>query len=139
MAPTAPALFVFIVTLESGAVDRQHIADENPAEDDPRRLQAALGYLFTPVVPLIILTGDSGTDHWVRRHAVQSLIWSGPFLLLLIGVMFGLIVLIRTNFLFICLLPAVLFVPFLPGALWARRVYLGDEVSIPIISGLGER
>ena len=120
-------------------MDRKTDVDETPADDDPRRLQAALGYLFTPIVPLIMLTGDANADRWVRRHAVQSLIWSVPFLLLLIGVVVGLIVLIRANFLFICLLPVALFVPFLPGALWARRVYLGDEVSIPIISGLGEQ
>ncbi|CAN5801712.1 hypothetical protein BH23CHL2_BH23CHL2_28990 [soil metagenome] len=108
--------------------------ESTPPDDDPRRIQAALGYLFTPVVPLLNMTGDASSDPWVRRHAVQSLIWSGPFVLLLVATVLLVVILINSNFLFICLMPVLLLVPFAPGALWARRIYLGGEVSIPIIA-----
>lgn len=108
--------------------------DEIPADDDPRRLAAALGYLFTPVVPLINMTGESGNERWMRYHSVQALLWSGPFILLLAAAVIALVLLASSNFLYICLMPVLILVPFVPGAIWARRIYLGDEVAIPILS-----
>ena len=104
-----------------------------PGEEDPRRLVAALGYIFTPVVPLISMTSAGGTDRWTRYHAVQALLWSGPFAVLLVASILLLVLLTQGNVLFICLLPIMLAAPFAPGSLWARRIYLGGEVSIPII------
>ncbi len=108
--------------------------DERPPDDDPRRLAAALGYLFTPVVPLVNLTGDSGSERWMRYHTVQALLWSGPFLVLLASAIIALVLLASSNFLYICLMPLLILVPFAPGAFWARRIYLGGEVTIPILS-----
>ena len=111
-------------------------ATGRPPDDDPRRLQAALGYLFTPVVPLLNLSNSDPDDNWTRRQARQAMYWSGPFFLLLIASIGGLVALMALNFLFVCLMPVVILVPFVPGAIWARRVYLGDEVSIPVIRNL---
>jgi uncharacterized membrane protein len=103
------------------------------ADDDPRRLAAALGYLFTPIVPIINISGEGNNDKWLRYHSVQALLWSGPFLILFIATLVIFILFISSNIFFICLLPIVILLPFLPGAIWARSVYLGDEVSIPVI------
>ena len=104
-----------------------------PPADDPRRLGAALGYLFTPVVPLLNLTASRQSDPFVRRHAVQALLWSGPFVLLLAVTVVMLVLLVRGNFLFICLMPLAIMLPFIPGAIWARRIYLGGDVTIPLL------
>jgi uncharacterized membrane protein len=105
----------------------------DPAADDPRRLAAALGYLFTPVVPLLNLSAARDSDPFVRRHALQALLWCGPFVILLTLAVFLLVLLVRGNFLFICLMPLAIMLPFAPGAIWARRVYLGGDVTIPVI------
>jgi hypothetical protein len=36
-------------------------------------------------------------------------------------------------------MPLSMALPFAPGAIWARRIYLGGEVSIPLIAGRVER
>ena len=117
---------------EDGSLDQE--TNGVPDEDDPRRLAAALGYLFTPVVPLLNMSNPDREDRWMRFHSVQALVWSGPFILLLIVTFLLFILLVRSNIFFICLLPIVFLVPFAPGwDMGARRIYLGDEVSIPII------
>ncbi|MEZ4521134.1 MAG: hypothetical protein R3A46_05765 [Thermomicrobiales bacterium] len=112
------------------------VRSENPRDDDPRRLRAAFGYLFTPLVPILNMTGDGAGDRWMRYHSVQALLWSGPFILLLAGVIILMIALVSSNFLFICLLPVSILIPFLPGMYWARKIYLGGEVRVPGISSL---
>ena len=71
----------------------------------------------------------------MQRHTDQALLWFGPFLILLIATVLVLLALVRSNFLFICLTPVMFMLPFVPGAFWARKIYLGDEVSIPVIGG----
>ncbi len=110
-----------------------------PADDDPRRLAAAFGYLATPVVPIVNMTGAGPRDSWMRYHSLQALFWSGPFILLLVASIVGLFILVKGNFLFICLMPLIFMAPFVPGAYWARRIYIGEEVAIPIIASRAMR
>lgn len=110
--------------------------DTAPAEDDPRRLAAALGYLFTPVVPLLNLSANRESDPFIRRHALQALLWTGPFVILLALTVLILVLLVQGNFLFICFLPLAIILPFIPGAIWARRIYLGGDVSIPLLGSM---
>jgi uncharacterized membrane protein len=99
-----------------------------------RRMTAAMGYLVTPMVPVVVLLGDTQRDPYQRRHAVQALLWSGPFVLLLI-VAVGLLIALSDNFVVaLCLSPIVVALPFVPGAIWARRVFLGGDVTIPLVS-----
>jgi hypothetical protein len=44
----------------------------------------------------------------------------------------------RLDFLAICLAPFLLLVPFVPGAIWARQVYLSRPVRIRLISPLAD-
>lgn len=105
-----------------------NIVQREPRPD--QRLVAALGYLVTPVVPLMVRS-KAGDDPFLMHHARQGLIWAVPFLLLLVIVTVGMIALIRSETLFICLLPFALLLPFAPGGYWAMRVYTGREVRFP--------
>jgi len=99
-----------------------------------RRLTAAMGYLVTPMVPIVVLLGDAKRDPYQRRHAVQALLWSGPFVLLLAAAVVMLIVFSGNFLVALCLSPIVVALPFVPGAIWARRVFLGGDVTIPLLS-----
>lgn len=107
----------------------------DPATPD-KRMIAALGYLFTPMVPLVALRGGED-DPFIRKHARQALLWAVPFILLLVAMIVVMIVAIRTDILFVCLSPFVFLLPFCPGAIWAKRVYFGNDVTFPF--GLGRR
>lgn len=75
----------------------------------------------------------------MHRHAVQALLWSIVFLLLLGAFCVAAIALLRATLLALCLLPFLFLVPFAPGAYWGRRVYLTGDVAIPILTPLAER
>lgn len=100
---------------------------------------AAIGYVFTPVVPLIVLTSDMKRDRFMRRHAGQALVWSVGLILGFILVILAAIWMLRTELLLICLFPALLPLPFLPGAWWGWRVYRGEDPRPPIIAPLAAR
>jgi uncharacterized membrane protein len=103
------------------------------------RLVSAVGYVFTPVVPLIVLTGETKHDPLMRRHAAQSLVWAPVFVLLFVLVVIASIWMLRTDLLFICLVPIAFHVPFLPGAIWGIKVYRGGDPRPPVIAPLASR
>jgi uncharacterized membrane protein len=103
-----------------------------------QRLVAAFGYVFTPVVPLIILTSDMKRDPFMRRHAGQALVWSAGLVAGFILVIIAAIWMIRTELLLLCLFPALLLLPFLPGAIWGWRVYQGGDPRPPVIAPLAD-
>ena len=112
-----------------------------PRQD--QRLIAALGYLFTPVVPAVVIFGELKEDTALRLHAWQALLWGAAFAALLVAALVAAIVAIRADSLFFCLLPLLLLLPFVPGAIWARRAYLGSAVTVrgltPMATRLAER
>ncbi|HUG14927.1 MAG TPA: hypothetical protein VMM78_07880 [Thermomicrobiales bacterium] len=108
-------------------------------ETDQRHLVAAIGYLLTPVVPVVVLTSTTKTDLMLRRHAAQALLWSVPFLLLLVGFCVAAIALLRWSPLTVCLLPFLFLVPFIPGGVWGRKVYLEGDVMIPVLTRAAAR
>lgn len=110
------------------------------AEEDDRQVAviAAVGYLFPPVVPAVVLLGGAGQQPALLRHARQALIWTIGFIVLLALAIVVTIWLARLDFLAICLAPFLLLVPFVPGAIWARRAYLGRPVRIRLLTPLAE-
>jgi hypothetical protein len=107
---------------------------------DQRHLVAAIGYVFTPVVPLVVLTSSTmKSDPILRRHAAQALLWSVVLILLLVGFCVAAIALLRSTLLAVCLLPFLFIVLFLPGAYWGRRVYLSGDVTVPGLTPLAAR
>lgn len=103
------------------------------------RLVAALGYVFTPVVPLIVLTSDMKRDGFMKRHAGQALLWSVGFVLGFVLVVIAAIWMLRTEVLLLCLFPILFHLPFLPGVLWGWRVYQGGDPRPPLIAPLAAR
>ena len=116
------------------------MADAIEQADGQHRVVAATGYAFTPVVPLIVLASpEMKRDPFLRRHAAQALVWAGPFFLLFIPTILLLIWLLRLSWLAICALPLILILPFVPGTVWALKIYDGRDVRIRGVSSLAER
>jgi uncharacterized protein len=89
------------------------------------KLWAALAYVFTPIVPIIILLmADKKDRPFLKAHNMQALIW---------GVVLYVIVTV-TSFIFIgiCILPIGLLIQLY----WAYQAYQGKLVTIPLLSDL---
>lgn len=98
------------------------MSEFNPNEvtnDD--RLLAALAYVFSPIVPIIILLlEDKKNRPFIKAHNVQALV---------IGVIMAIIVPIIAGFTFGC--GAVLWFIML---YWGYKAYKGETVNIPVVS-----
>jgi uncharacterized membrane protein len=87
------------------------------------KLWAALAYVFTPLVPIIILLiEDKKNRPFIRAHNMQALIW---------GVVFYIVVTITSAFLIGCILWPL---GWLLQLYWAYRAYQGNYIKIPVIS-----
>jgi uncharacterized membrane protein len=89
------------------------------------RLWALLAYVFSPVIPIIILLLEDKKDRpFIRAHNVQALIWG------LFNMIIGTVI---SGILFFCLgLPTLTI--WLIGVYWGYRAYQGELVEIPIIT-----
>lgn len=83
------------------------------------------------MVPLVAMRGEE-QDPFIRKHARQGLLWAVPFLVLLVACVILMILTIQQDILFVCLSPFLFLLPFVPGAIFARRVFLGGDVTFPI-------
>lgn len=85
------------------------------------RLWALLAYVFTPVIPIIILLLEDKKDRpFIRAHNVQALMW-------------GLLSMIVPIVLFFCFGTPYL-VMWLIGVYWGYKAYQGELVEIPVIT-----
>lgn len=89
------------------------------------KLWAALAYIFTPLVPIIILLlEDKKNRPFIRAHNMQALVW---------GVVFYIVVSITSPFVIgLCLWPLGLILQIY----WAYKAYQGEMVEIPVLSNL---
>lgn len=87
------------------------------------RLWAALAYVFTPLIPIILLLMEEKKSRpFIRSHNAQALAW---------GVVFYVIVTITSAFLIgLCIWPVGLIVQLY----WAYQAYQGKAVTIPVLS-----
>jgi uncharacterized membrane protein len=90
---------------------------------DDDKLWAALAYVFTPLVPIIVLLlEDKKTRAYIKLHSMQALVW---------GIAFYLIVAITSPFVIgLCLWP----LGFIVQIYWAYQAYQGQGVTIPFLS-----
>ena len=91
------------------------------SQDD--KLWAALAYLFTPLVPIIILLmADKKDRPYLKQHNMQALVW---------GVVAAVLyfVLSATIILF-----CISWIVWLPQLYWAYLAYQGKPVNIPVVS-----
>jgi uncharacterized membrane protein len=110
--------------------------DNTPMEEEPMmstpssveassddKLWAALGYVFTPLIPIIILLlEDKKNRPFIRAHNAQALAWGVVFYLLSSLLSFAVIGL--------CLIP----VGWLLQLWWAYKAYQGELIEIPVIT-----
>ena len=87
------------------------------------KLWAALAYVFTPIVPVILmLMEDKKNRPFIRAHNMQALVW---------GIAFYVIVSVTSAFVIgLCLLPVGLIIQLY----WAYQAYQGKMVSIPMLT-----
>lgn len=87
------------------------------------RLWAALAYLFTPLLPIIIaLMEDKKNKPFIKQHNMQALVW---------GVAANVIFFVLTATI---ILACVSWLVYLPQLYWAYQAYQGKSVTIPVIS-----
>jgi uncharacterized membrane protein len=87
------------------------------------KLWAALAYVFTPIVPIILLLMEEKKNRpFIRAHNAQALAW---------GVVFYIIVTV-TSFVVIgvCIWPLGVILELY----WAYQAYQGKLIEIPVIS-----
>lgn len=87
------------------------------------KLWAALAYLITPLVPILIfLMEDKKNRPFIKEHNAQALVW-GVVAILLSFVLGATII-----------LACVAWVTFIPQLIWAYQAYQGKSIKIPVIS-----
>jgi len=101
------------------------MASNSVTSDD--KLWAALAYVFTPLVPIILLLiEDKKNRPFIKEHNMQALVW-------------GIVVFIAWFVLGIVtfgLIACVLWLVWIPQLYWAYQAYQGKSVNIPVISNL---
>ena len=87
------------------------------------KLWSALAYVFTPIVPIIILVmADKKDRPFIKAHNMQALIW---------GVVLYVIVAITSAFIVgLCIWPIGLIIQLY----WAYQAYQGKLVTIPLLT-----
>jgi uncharacterized protein len=93
----------------------------NPEVTSDDRLWAALAYVFSPIVPIILLLiEDKKNRPFIRAHNAQALI---------IGIVLAILVPIIAAFTFGCGALVWLIMLF-----WGYKAYKGEYVNIPVIT-----
>jgi uncharacterized membrane protein len=83
------------------------------------KLWAALAYVFTPLIPVIILLMEDKKERpFIKAHNAQALAWGVIFLILSMLVIGA------------CLWPLA----FIAQIYWAIKAYQGEMVEIPVVS-----
>lgn len=103
---------------------------EQPIQEQPMldvsqddKLWAALAYIFTPIIPIVLLLLEDKKDRpFIKAHNVQALVF---------GVVYYLIVSILSVFVVgLCLIP----IGIILQLYWAYKAYRGELVNIPVIT-----
>ncbi len=94
-----------------------------PVVTDDDKLWAALAYVFTPLVPIIILLIEGKKDRpFIKAHNVQALVW-------------GVVVFVLTFVLsFVIIGICVGIAGFVVQLYWAYKAYQGEFIQIPVIT-----
>lgn len=90
--------------------------------DSNDRLLAALDYIFTPLVPIIImLMEDKKNRPFIKAHNAQALV-------------IGIIQVVLWVTSFTCVTGILALLLLLAQLYWAYKAYQGEEVVIPVIT-----
>ena len=95
----------------------------SPSDDD--KLWSLLAYVFTPIIPIVILLLEDKKDRpFIKAHNGQALAWG------IVNLVGGTIL---SSVLFFCVgLPSLLI--WAVGVYWGWQAYQGQHVNIPVIT-----
>jgi uncharacterized membrane protein len=95
----------------------------SPQVSDDDKLWAALAYVFTPLIPIILLLMEDKKDRpFIKAHNVQALAWG--------VVLWALTFVLSFVFIGICLG----FAGFFLQLYWGYKAYQGEYIQIPVIT-----
>jgi uncharacterized membrane protein len=93
-----------------------------PESTSDDRLWAALAYVFSPIVPIILLLWEEKKIRpFIKAHNMQALVM-------------GIILVVVSTFLFWTVCGPLLL--WLVMLYWAYQAYQGKTVNIPVVSGM---
>ena len=94
------------------------------AISDDDKLWSFLAYVFTPIIPVIILLTEKKDRPFIKAHNAQALAWG------VVNLVGGTIL---SSVLFFCLGTPSLII-WIVGVYWGWQAYQGQEVTIPFIT-----
>lgn len=101
-------------------INVENVEGEMPVTDDDK-LWALLTWVFTPLVPIIILLLEEKKDRpFIKAHNMQALVW---------GVLTVLVTALTS---FLCGIPGLAM--WLVGVYWGWQAYQGNKVEIPVLT-----
>ena len=90
--------------------------------DSNDRLLVALDYIFTPIVPIIILLmGDKKEVPFIKAHNAQALA-------------IGVVQVVLLALSFTCVTGIISLLLWLVQLYWAYQAYQGQEINIPVVT-----
>lgn len=86
------------------------------------RLLVALAYIFTPIVPVILMLMEDKKDNpFIKSHNAQALV-------------IGVVQVVLWVLSFTCITAIVALVLLVAQFYWAYKAYQGEEVVIPVVT-----
>jgi uncharacterized membrane protein len=99
----------------------ENFADPNITSED--KLWALLSYLFTPLIPIVLLLIEDKKDRpFLKAHYPQALVW---------GLFIG-IISVPLSFVFVGLCTGAF--GLVMSIIWGIKAYNGEYVEIPVIT-----
>jgi len=99
------------------------MANESVTSDD--KLWAALAWVFTPLVPIILmLIEDKKNRPFIKEHYMQALVWG------VVVIVAWFILTTVTLGLFVC----IGWLIWIPQLYWAFQAFSGKSVNIPVLT-----
>lgn len=102
------------------------------AEND--KLISAISYIFTPIVPIIILLTTLKNSRFNKIHAYQGLVFFGAAFAYYILFSCGYFIMTSIAGLLACILWIGYFVPFVIALVIGYRVYTNGQVEFPYLT-----
>ncbi len=122
--PTNGEEFEEKVPITEEPITEQPMSSMDGITDDDK-LWAFLAYVFTPIVPIILmLMEDKKNRPFIKAHNAQALAWG------IVNVIGGTIL---SSVLFFCLGAPSLII-WAVGVYWGWQAYQGQEVTIPFVT-----
>ncbi len=99
------------------------MATQSPSSDSNAKLMALLAYVIAPIGGIIILLMDTmKNDPVLRKHAVQSIAFSVPIIILSVVLSFV--------FIGVC----IGLIGWIIQVYWGIQAYQGKDVTIPVVT-----